>query len=169
MIAAAGILTALLTFAPVLEPPSASRGQLEHAWQLNHGAAIDHYWDAVAQCETGQNWNGNKGQWSGGLGIYQRTWEGFGGLNYARHPWQATRIEQIVIANRIDKFGHQTRATFLTWDDKIANRPMFRFAAGHWGWGCIKNTVGNQCGVRKDGSRGTYSPPRRIRLLRCRK
>ena len=47
--------------------------------------------------------------------------------------------EQIVIANRISKFGFQTKNTFLTLDDRMNNRPFFRPASGVFGWGCVKN------------------------------
>lgn len=169
MIAVAGILTALLAFAPVTEPPAPSKAQLEHHWQLAHGAAQDHWWLAVAQCETRSNWQ-DRGAFAGGLGIYQGTWIRFGGREYAPTPDKATMLEQIVIANRIDKFGWQTAgrdAVYLTWAQLQAKKPIYKYAVGHWGWGCIRNTVGNRCGVKRDGTRGTYVPPRKYRLLHC--
>jgi hypothetical protein len=96
----------------------------------------DSYWDKVAQCETRQNWQ-NKGQWAGGLGIYVRTWKNFGGHEFANHPSKATREEQIVIANRIALYGWQT-SSYLTYEDKINDRPFFRNPVGFYGWGCIK-------------------------------
>jgi hypothetical protein len=95
----------------------------------------DSYWDKVAQCETRQNWQ-NKGQWAGGLGIYVRTWKNFGGHEFANHPSKATREEQIIIANRIALYGWQTQS-YLTYEDKINDKPFFRNPVGFYGWGCI--------------------------------
>ena len=100
--------------------------------------APDWYWDKVAQCETAGDWQ-NPGRWSGGLGIYVDTWRGYGGLQFAPSPPQASREEQIVIANRISMFGFQTRNLFMTWEDRENNRPFFRPPVGFNGWGCIKN------------------------------
>jgi hypothetical protein len=96
------------------------------------------YWDKVAKCETGGNWK-DGGNWSGGLGIAQSTWAGYGGRNFASKPSKATRIEQIVIANRIAIFGFQTKRQYRTLQDKLENNPFFRPPVGFFGWGCIKN------------------------------
>ena len=97
----------------------------------------DSFWDRVAQCETRQNWQ-NKGQWAGGLGIYIRTWNGYGGREFARHPSKATRKQQIIVANRISVLGYQTKNTYRTWEDRVNKRPLFRRPVGFFGWGCIK-------------------------------
>lgn len=96
------------------------------------------YWKKVAQCETGSNWK-NGGNFSGGLGIAQSTWEGYGGLDFAKHPYNATVLEQVVIANRIAIFGYQTKNEFMTVQDRTNNTPFFRSSVGFNGWGCIKH------------------------------
>ena len=96
------------------------------------------YWDKVAKCETNSNWQ-DGGNWSGGLGIAQSTWQGYGGLDFAPRPGQATKIEQIVVANRIAVFGYQTKDVFITLEDKLKNKPFFRPSVSFYGWGCIKN------------------------------
>jgi LysM repeat protein len=59
-------------------------------------------WDAVAQCETGQNWATNSVPgYSGGLGFANRYWAAFGGTQYSALPYQATREQQIAVAQRI--------------------------------------------------------------------
>src|SRR5690349_20661502 len=59
-------------------------------------------WDAVAQCETGQNWATNSVPgYSGGLGFANRYWAAFGGTEFSQLPYQATREQQIVVAQRI--------------------------------------------------------------------
>ena len=69
---------------------------------------IDHAdkWDQLAQCESGGNWSTNTGNgFGGGLQfMHQRsysTWLSFGGAEFAPHPWEATREQQIVIAERV--------------------------------------------------------------------
>ena len=63
-------------------------------------------WDRLAQCECGGNWGCNTGNgFGGGLQfMHQRsysTWLSFGGGEFAPHPWEASREQQIVIAERV--------------------------------------------------------------------
>lgn len=63
-------------------------------------------WDQLAQCEAGGNWSTNTGNgFGGGLQfMHQRsysTWLSFGGGEFAPHPWEASREQQIVIAERV--------------------------------------------------------------------
>ena len=63
-------------------------------------------WDQLAQCECGGNWACNTGNgFGGGLqSLHQSrysTWLSFGGGEFAPHPWEASREEQIVIAERV--------------------------------------------------------------------
>jgi hypothetical protein len=99
--------------------------------------APDAYWHRMAKCETRSNWE-DGGKWSGGLGIYTRTWIRFGGLEFAKKPEFATVEQQIIIANRISTQGYQTKDSYLTWDDKVNKRPHFRKPVGFGGWGCMK-------------------------------
>ncbi len=65
-------------------------------------AAGGSVWDAVAQCETGQNWATNSVPgYSGGLGFANQYWGAFGGTQYSKLPFQATREQQIAVAQRI--------------------------------------------------------------------
>jgi hypothetical protein len=63
-------------------------------------------WDRLAQCEAGGNWATNTGNgFGGGLQfMHQRsysTWLSYGGGEFAPHPWEASREQQIVIAERV--------------------------------------------------------------------
>ncbi|MBW5483129.1 transglycosylase family protein [Streptomyces bambusae] len=59
-------------------------------------------WDKVAQCESSGNWSINTGTGLyGGLQILGSTWRGYGGTQYAALPHQATKKEQILIAEKI--------------------------------------------------------------------
>jgi uncharacterized protein YabE (DUF348 family) len=56
-------------------------------------------WDALSRCEAGGNWAINSGNgFYGGVQFDQNTWERNGGLRYAQRADQATREEQIAIA-----------------------------------------------------------------------
>jgi hypothetical protein len=63
-------------------------------------------WDQLAQCETGGNWSTNTGNgFGGGLQIMHgrgySTWLSFGGGEFSPAPWEASREQQIVIAERV--------------------------------------------------------------------
>jgi resuscitation-promoting factor RpfA len=61
-------------------------------------------WDAVAQCESGGNWGTNTGNgFSGGLQFTQGTWAAYGGKQYAGSAHQASREQQIAVAERVLK------------------------------------------------------------------
>lgn len=65
-------------------------------------SAQAHNWDAVAECESGGNWAINTGNgYYGGLQFSQSTWTGYGGGAYASTANQATREQQIEIAERV--------------------------------------------------------------------
>ena len=90
--------------------------------------APDSFWQTMARCETGNNWQ-NGGEYAGGLGIYVGTWGQWGGREFAPAPDQATPAQQIIVANRVSTQGWM--------------RPDGRFErpVGFSGWGCLK-TIG---------------------------
>lgn len=56
-------------------------------------------WDAIAQCESGGNWNTNTGNgYAGGLQFSPSTWKAYGGSGSAHN---ASRDEQIAVAERV--------------------------------------------------------------------
>ncbi len=58
-------------------------------------------WDAVAKCESGGNWSINTGNgYYGGLQFSSSTWRAFGGTQYAPNAHQATKAQQIAVAQR---------------------------------------------------------------------
>ncbi|GAA4521239.1 transglycosylase family protein [Brachybacterium paraconglomeratum] len=58
-------------------------------------------WDKVAQCESGGNWSINTGNgYYGGLQFSPSTWKAFGGHEFASQANQATKSEQIAVAQR---------------------------------------------------------------------
>jgi hypothetical protein len=65
-------------------------------------AAPDSEWDRVAACESGGNWGINTGNgYHGGLQFSQGTWASHGGGEYASSANQATRDQQIAVAERV--------------------------------------------------------------------
>jgi hypothetical protein len=65
-------------------------------------AAPDSEWDRVAACESGGNWGINTGNgYHGGLQFSQGTWAAHGGGEYATAANQATRDQQIAVAERV--------------------------------------------------------------------
>jgi hypothetical protein len=59
-------------------------------------------WDDLAECESGGNWSINTGNgYHGGLQFSYGTWHDSGGGQYADYPHQATREEQIAVAERL--------------------------------------------------------------------
>jgi len=57
-------------------------------------------WEAVAQCESSGDWSIDA-YFDGGLQFLPSTWIGFGGGELARYAYQATKTEQIAVAERV--------------------------------------------------------------------
>ncbi|MEU4116262.1 transglycosylase family protein [Kitasatospora sp. NPDC028055] len=65
-------------------------------------AAPSSTWDAVAQCESGGNWSISTGNgFNGGLQFTPSTWAAYGGTAYAPQAHQATRAQQIAVAEKV--------------------------------------------------------------------
>ncbi|MGW1978863.1 transglycosylase family protein [Streptomyces sp. NPDC001889] len=59
-------------------------------------------WDRVAECESGGIWSADTGNgYYGGLQFSQRTWEAFGGTEYASRADLASRSQQIAVAEKV--------------------------------------------------------------------
>lgn len=62
----------------------------------------DSVWDDLARCESSGNWAINTGNgYYGGLQFSHPTWHGYDGGEFAEYPHQATRDEQIIVAERL--------------------------------------------------------------------
>jgi len=59
-------------------------------------------WDRLAQCESGGNWHIDAYH-DGGLQFLPSTWTAYGGGQYARYAYQATREQQIAIAEKVQR------------------------------------------------------------------
>lgn len=59
-------------------------------------------WDSIAQCESGGNWAINTGNgYQGGLQFNSQTWSAYGGGEYAASADQASREQQIAVAEKV--------------------------------------------------------------------
>jgi hypothetical protein len=62
----------------------------------------DGVWDRIAACESGGNWSINTGNgYYGGLQMLGATWRAYGGGEFAPRADQASRAQQITVAERI--------------------------------------------------------------------
>jgi resuscitation-promoting factor RpfB len=69
-------------------------------------------WDRLAQCESGGNWAINTGNgYYGGLQFDRSTWSSNGGTRYAAYPHQASREEQIAVAQKV----RNSRGGYSAW------------------------------------------------------
>ncbi|WP_344125645.1 transglycosylase family protein [Saccharopolyspora halophila] len=59
-------------------------------------------WDKLVQCEATGNWSANSGNgYYGGLQFDKQTWDAYGGDQYAEYPHQASREQQIAVAEKV--------------------------------------------------------------------
>ena len=80
------------------EPAPAKRASSGKALDLSRAAM----WDRIARCESTNRWNINTGNgYYGGLQFNLATWRSVNGTDFAAYPHQATREEQITVANRL--------------------------------------------------------------------
>ncbi|HEY2204834.1 MAG TPA: transglycosylase family protein [Pseudonocardia sp.] len=69
-------------------------------------------WDRLARCEAGGDWQADTGNgYYGGLQFDGHTWRANGGTTYAALPHQASREEQIAVAQKV----RDTRGGFGAW------------------------------------------------------
>lgn len=103
------------------------------------------YWEKIAKCETDGNWqhkggNGAGHYFEGGLGIYDGTWDNWGGEEFADHAYDATKEQQIIVANRIALFGYEEVRTRTAEQAKAYGIPTTyvhkKDPVGFNGWGC---------------------------------
>jgi len=69
-------------------------------------------WDQLARCESGDNWAANSGNgYYGGLQFDKATWSANGGNQFAPYPHQASREQQIAVAQRV----RNARGNYHAW------------------------------------------------------
>ena len=87
----------------ILPLAAACTPQELRTWQAAQQAAasqIDPVWDRLAQCESGGRWSLDS-NYDGGLQFHPDTWRAYGGTDFATYAHQATREQQIAVAERL--------------------------------------------------------------------
>ena len=83
------------------DPAAAEAWANDYLAQQNSGTPRG-VWDDLADCESGGNWAINTGNgYSGGLQFLHSTWRAYGGQEFAPLAYQASREQQIIVAERI--------------------------------------------------------------------
>ncbi|MBW0104643.1 transglycosylase family protein [Pseudonocardia sp. KRD-291] len=91
--------------APAAEAGDDAGDKAKSAPAVSGGAV----WDKLAKCEAGGDWSTNSGNgYYGGLQFDTQTWNAYDGDEFAPRPDQASREEQITVANKIkdDRGGY---------------------------------------------------------------
>jgi len=88
------------------KPATIARGTKEEAAKPSGAAAPavagGSVWDELAQCEATGDWHINTGNgYSGGLQFNAQTWQAYGGGEYAPEAYQASREQQIAVAEKV--------------------------------------------------------------------
>jgi hypothetical protein len=89
---------------PTTQAPAVTAPAVTETPEVPAASSSGANWDALAQCEAGGNWAhppvGSYG-YSGGLMFLPSTWRSYGGTEFAPQAYQASRSQQIVVAERI--------------------------------------------------------------------
>jgi hypothetical protein len=94
---------------PVAAREFANIPAIKALWYIAPPHAVDvrHYtkWDEIAWCESGRQWHlrasNRTGTYGGGLMIRDNVWRNYGGRQFAYTADQASKGEQIIVAERI--------------------------------------------------------------------
>ncbi len=77
-------------------------------------------WDELAGCESGGNWAINTGMFDGGLQFLPSTWRAYGGGQFAPYAYEASRDQQIAVAERVlAATGNDFRASWPACSRKL--------------------------------------------------
>lgn len=81
-------------------PREPARGNPPSSGSAPPGGSV---WDDLAQCESGGDWahSGGSDSFDGGLQFHVGTWRSYGGTAYADRAYNATREQQIAIAEKV--------------------------------------------------------------------
>ena len=102
-------------------PAHASAAANSHA--KYQGVLPDAYYDQLARCETGGNWQHSTKSYTGGLGINRQTWRTWSNSPSATGK---TPKQQVKVADAIAFKSHVNPDGRKVW------------RVGPWGWGCLK-------------------------------
>ena len=98
----------------------------------------DAYYDQLAQCETGGNWQHSTKSYTGGLGINRQTFRTWSNYNSAKG---LTPAQQVKVADAIAFKSHINPDGRKVW------------RVGPWGWGCLKGQKHLQAFICKSSNK----------------
>ena len=104
-------------------PAPASAAAQRDTFDKYNGVLPDQFYDALARCETGGNWQHSTRSYTGGLGIYRGTWQRWSDSSSAKGK---TPAQQVKVADAIAFKSHINPDGTKVW------------RVGPWGWGCVK-------------------------------
>ena len=125
---AIALITATFTATP------ATAAAQRDTFDKYHGVLPDQYYDALARCETGGNWQHSTRSYTGGLGIYRGTWKRWSDSSSAKGK---TPAQQVKVADAIAFKSHINPDGTKVW------------RVGPWGWGCVKGQKSLQAFICK--------------------
>jgi hypothetical protein len=123
---------ALITAISIPAPAFAAAQRDTHS--KYHGVLPDAYYDGLARCETGENWQHSTRSYTGGLGIYRGTWQRWSDSSSAKGK---TPAQQVKVADAIAFKSHINPDGTKVW------------RVGPWGWGCVKGQKSLQAFICK--------------------
>jgi hypothetical protein len=123
---------ALITALSIPAPAFAAAQRDAHG--KYHGVLPDAYYDGLARCETGGNWQHSTRSYTGGLGIYRGTWQRWSDSSSAKGK---TPAQQVKVADAIAFKSHINPDGTKVW------------RVGPWGWGCLKGQKSLQAFICK--------------------
>lgn len=118
-----GLTISLTLTTTVATPADAHHTQLNMSRKKYKAVLPDAYYDGLAMCETGADWQHSTLNYTGGLGIARGTAHRWSGK---RNLAKLTPKQQVEIADRI---------AFTSWVNKKGTKV---WRVGPWGWGCLK-------------------------------
>lgn len=100
--AMADIAAALATLPPPPPPTTVPARRVQTRPEVRLDPSDPGVWDALAHCETRGNWaTDSVPGFSGGLGFHHGTWRAMGGREFAEIAADASREQQIEVAQRV--------------------------------------------------------------------
>jgi hypothetical protein len=118
------ILTTIIALSLLSASPVHASTTDKHSHRKYHGLMSDYFYDRLASCETGGNWEHSTRSYTGGLGIARGTWQRWSNSSSAKG--KSPRY-QVQIADNIAFLGHTKNG-------------VYKYPVGVHGWGCVRNT-----------------------------
>jgi hypothetical protein len=134
------ILTSIIALSLLSASPVHAYPTDTHSHRYYHGIMSDYFYDTLAQCETGHNWQHSTRTYTSAFGINRDVWKRWSNSSSAKGK---DPIYQVSIVDNIAFLGHTKNGKF--------SAPV-----GLWGWGCIKHSLKLQAIICKSKDPKVY-------------